>query len=232
MNTIESIYIPRMKNSHSYKNVENIIASANIGTVTRIDFIPLNKKPGFREIMDNKYKSAFIYIIKKEEGNNSFWSKLNDKNNDACIIIRTSNGIKTGEYWICLKNKNPIQETMMNVHQIVDNGRRLEEIVEKQALEIEELKKQNKIIVQAIYQLHGGLYNQTTQAGSLETVNNILFDIKDDEISQEPDKSKWTIWPTTRQGDNNEKRIEKLEEIIMGNKHCRKPKRRPLRVQG
>jgi formylmethanofuran dehydrogenase subunit E len=51
------------------------------------------------------------------------------------------------EFWICLKNKTPVRTTMMNIHQIVENSRYLENLVLeqgkqllKQAEEMNELK--------------------------------------------------------------------------------------------
>jgi hypothetical protein len=62
----------------------------------------------------------------------------------------------------------------------------------------------------AIYQLHGGLFNQTTQAHMINENNAILF-CKEKPIHPVDPVN---IWPTTRQGDEHEERISKLEKTI------------------
>jgi hypothetical protein len=57
-----------------------------------------------------------------------------DKNDEPLKIIPT----ETSEYWLVLKNKSPVQPTLMNVHQIVENSRFLEEKLENQEKIIEE----------------------------------------------------------------------------------------------
>jgi len=48
-NTPMSIYIPRMANSTTESHVMEIFHIYKIGDVRRVDFTPLNKKPGFTE---------------------------------------------------------------------------------------------------------------------------------------------------------------------------------------
>ena len=63
----------------------------------------------------------------------------------------------------------------------------------------------------AIYQLHSGLYNQRTQLYILRSNNALLFGTTLPEISS---KNSEDIYPTTRQGDANELRIQILEEKV------------------
>ena len=59
---------------------------------------------------------------KKDIQNGSFKLSINQKN-----------------FWWLMKNKNPVSETKMNIHQIVENARLLSERVEKQEKIIEDL---------------------------------------------------------------------------------------------
>jgi hypothetical protein len=117
-----------------------VFNAQEIGFVRRIDFCPIDKKPGFVENTDSHVKSAFVHFhclnntqlvadiqatLARGEG-----YRLNVNGRDA------SNG-----YWILLKATNPVQDTMMNSHQIVDNCRHLEKRIEEQANEIKELKE-------------------------------------------------------------------------------------------
>ena len=118
-----SIYVPRVLNEHSVQSVSNIMSHFNIGIVQHVDFTPINKKPGFYESFDLKYKSAFIHFVDVPgyQMNNDFWIALKDQSQGYKLQISHF------EYWICLKNHSPIQRTMMNIHQVVENGRYLED---------------------------------------------------------------------------------------------------------
>ena len=93
-------------------------------------------------------------------------------------------------------------------------------IIEAQAEEIEKMKKDikknkktTKRINFALYQLLGGLFNHEKQTNTLQFSIDKLDGnhIRYNEID---DPTHWGIWPTTRQGDKNEKRIKKLEETL------------------
>jgi len=201
-----SIYIPRLSTSVTEYFVREELEKV-IGNVYRVDFTPINKKPGFTEIVDYEFRSAFIHfqrhytnketieILKKLERGESH------KFYPTCIL----------EYWILLKAKNPIQQTMMNNSQIVENCRYLEAKVEEQQETIKNLEDKLDGIHRVVYELVGGLFNGKTQAGSYHTNVNLLFP---DEIIEAKDTGKWSFWPTTRQGDANESKIEKLENKI------------------
>ena len=103
--------------------------------------------------------------------------------------------------------------------------RHLENLIKRQEKTIEKLKKKIDCTQNVVYQLIGDLYNQTTQATAIHTHLNTLFEYKlqdkdsdeesdeesDKEEEKQVDKSKWNIWPTTRQEDENEEHIKLLK---------------------
>ena len=220
-------------------SVANIMFHYKIGTVTRVDFTPINKQPGFNEEGDIVIKSAFVHfsdpILTSDNeyhyrsttafSNQAFWEAINYAGGSYTITFSER------EYWICLKNKNPVRRTMMNLHQVVESGRHLENLIEEQSKKIEEqakkiedLEEKMEGMHEVLYQLLGGLYNQKTQAGSLnsqldyllpETCNTEDDNTEDDNTRYRDHKNSWNIWPTTRQGDSNESRIEELEQQVM-----------------
>jgi len=123
----------------------------------------------------------------------------------------------------------------MNIHQVVENGRYLENLITEQGKELKNLKdtveEQKKIIDglhTTVYQLLGGLYCQRTQEGILDSHLKTIgfgsggYNVKDDTHPS-------GIWPTTRQGDQNAERITRLEhfishhikpEVLMADCHC------------
>jgi hypothetical protein len=159
-----SIYIPRMSTVHTEASIRKVMHDFRIGTVTHVDFIPINKKPGFVEYFDQVVMSAFVYFSdpwlssaddmycftsEKYMGNIQFWNTI--ATYEPCKIP-----VSTNEYWLCLKNKKPIQRTMMNIHQVVENGRYLENLVQEQASKIEELERKLEYIENTIF-------NRTTE---------------------------------------------------------------------
>jgi hypothetical protein len=213
-----------MSTCHTEKSIKKIMSAFRIGTVERVDFTPINKKPGFGENVDDVVMSAFVhfsdpllgddncynYMSDSYLGYNDFWDDISDNQPYRLQIAHN-------EYWICLRNKNPVQYTMMNIHQVVENSRHLENLVEKQNEEIKNLREsietqENKFegLHQVVYQLIGGLYNQSTQSGVIDVhLNNIGLP-----GASNTNTSKWGIWPTTRQGDECERRLRELEHDI------------------
>jgi hypothetical protein len=207
-----------MSTLHTVASIKNIMSSYRIGTVERVDFTPINKKPGFGENVDEIVMSAFVHFSDPLLGYDNCYNYMSDSylgNNDFWDDITCNQPYKLqisrNEYWICLKNKNPVQYTMMNIHQVVENSRHLENLVEEQKNKIQELEKKMDNMDEVIRQFVGGLYCQRTQQGILE---NFLRVLDGEGFSQEPlpeDTHNWSHWPTTRQGDDSEKRISELE---------------------
>ena len=137
-----------MSIDHNEESIAYYISQFQIGTISHIDFTPINKKPGFGENVDQVVKSAFVhfsnplYCFDKlylcqdgtDLGCSKFWKTIASGHPYKLQVTRN-------EYWLCLKNKNPIQRTMMNIHQVVENGRHLEGLVEAQAKALEEQAK-------------------------------------------------------------------------------------------
>lgn len=210
-----SIYIPRISRHYNAQSIERHMKEHGIGIVSYVDFTPINKKPGFDEKVDADIRSAFVHFENPCEslfymGNHVFWETIATGQPYKLQVSRH-------EYWICLKNKNPIQRTMMNIHQVVENGRHLEGLVEAQAKTIQEQAERIEVLERklegthnVVYQLIGGLFHQRDQDDILSTYLDNLFCRKIGQYSG--NLSKWGIWPTTRQGDECEKKIADLEE--------------------
>jgi hypothetical protein len=131
---IHSIYIPRIMSCIATQDL--IIEFQEYGPISRIDFTPVNQKPGFSEDISSDIKSAFVH----------FYYPLPFEMSDA---IQQNNPYKwypkyvhdpKHAYWLILPNKNPVQTTMMNSAQIVENCRYLEQKVEAQQTKIDQLE--------------------------------------------------------------------------------------------
>jgi hypothetical protein len=225
-----SIYIPRLKSNVTEDYIKYVFRSTSVGEVARVDFTPINKKPGFGENVDNVVKSAFVHF--------SFFTNISNADPVFGNKVREGNGYKfylgtvQEGYWLLLPAKNHIQQTMMNNSQIVDNSRYLEAKLEeqeavltKQTLTIQELQKKLDGVQNVVCQLLVGLFNQSNQREIFETHLSILF--SEDRVRskfEDPVNSEWDIYPTTHQGDANEEKIKCLQKkfndlIVTVNNH-------------
>lgn len=89
---------------------------------------------------------------------------------------------------------------------------------DKNAERIKQLEKDNALLKEnleatqsTLHHLIGGLYNQQTQKKMLNKHRVVLFSQNQDDSDEDQEENNW---PTTRQGDENEDRIQKLEENI------------------
>jgi len=97
---------------------------------------------------------------------------------------------------------------MSSIESIQKENAELRKIVENHAEEIERCKG-------VIYQLVGGLFNQKTQKWIGRSHINVLIGKPEETREEEEEEiSAESIWPTTRQGDQQEERIRKMEETI------------------
>ena len=107
-------------------------------------------------------------------------------------------------------NNRPIDKIEEQIIVLNEKVKYLENIVEKQSNQI---SAQNN----ALYSLVGGLFSQSTQGKTIASYLELLLDnfTQENKEYYERDElnhyNKWSIWPTTRQGDEHEQRIEQLE---------------------
>ncbi len=210
-----SMYIPRIAMNFTAERLAEIISYYKIGTVHSVDFIPLNKKNGFHEKFEGDYKAAFVHVIKSsisQEMMDAFWQKLEENKINEIWLNKF-------EYLMCLKAIRPIERTGMNIHQVVENGKYLEDLITTQNKELKQMKEhiqhqdiQIEGLKNVVYQLVGGLFCQSTQSKIMSThLSELGFDLSP---TSKNDSHRFKSFPTTRQGDEHEKRIEVLEGII------------------
>ena len=122
---------------------------------------------------------------------------------------------------------NPSQELKMNISQVIQSSIRLaytagvvdalEKKVEEQEKTIQFLTSKMEGVSDLLYQFVGGLFCQKTQSSIINMHLNCLYseEIKQGEREKlKEEDADINSWPTTRQGDSNEKRIEALEAQI------------------
>jgi hypothetical protein len=117
---ILSFYIPRISITYNELSIVIAFKNMNIGVVKRVDFM-LNEETDL-------YQSAFVHMDFMYD--NDYTEKIltNVFHNNKSIRVYP-NTINRSLYWILLKNKNPITETRLNIHQLAENINKLEEFV-------------------------------------------------------------------------------------------------------
>jgi hypothetical protein len=201
MATITSIYVPRMSSVHDEDCVmREFEENQQIGKVSRVDFVPIGKQPGFIEPDGTFVRSAFIHFdyYYNNEKSIKIMEKICRGYNHKMDVLITTNPSRyvahTYEYWILLKAKNPVKKTMMNKHQIVDNCRFLEEKIEeqtktleKQEKKIKELQKTAHGLYQIVYQLIPMSFDGNGQDFCLRVLDGEFYKEKEEEEYRDDD---------------------------------------------
>jgi hypothetical protein len=132
-----SFYVPRMLSEYDETRVKGIFTNLCIGTVNRVDFVPIEGEPRFQK--------AFVHM--EQIYNTPSTAHIMSEVFDGGRGVRVRPGMfNQNEYWVLLKNKTPVQETKLNIHQVVENARILQGVVEAQAADIKALREQLALI--------------------------------------------------------------------------------------
>ena len=129
-----SFFVPRMLTEYDETRVKGILANVIcVGIVSRVDFVPIEGEPRFQK--------AFIHM--EQLYNTPATSHIMSEVFEGHRGVRVYPGMfHQNEYWVLLKNKSPVQETKLNIHQVVENTRILQSVVEAQAKEIKAMREQ------------------------------------------------------------------------------------------
>lgn len=125
-NEIKSIYIPRLSNLYTENDVKYTFRLLSIGEVNRVDFTPIHNHKNKDEINEH-FQSAFVHF-------DFFYDTgiAQDTQNYLYNNIALKLHLDDHTFWWILNNKNPIPETKLNIHQLAENMRLLEEKVKQQ----------------------------------------------------------------------------------------------------
>jgi hypothetical protein len=156
-----SIYIPRVPTGYNVPLLEHIF-NRDVGAVERVDLMPCeNAKWADRANPSRRFNKAFIHL--KYYYNYDLSNLIiNAFTHDAAYYWHT----QPREYFILLKNRNPVPSTILNIHQVVDNCRLMEDQLSSSKQEIAELKtmvadleEKNDRMIQELVQVFGVLHN-------------------------------------------------------------------------
>ncbi len=164
MSTQFSLYIPIISTSYSEEYIKQIFGNTgfgtNIGNVCRVDFAPAKSKPGHSSINQVIIRSAYVYI--------SVFYRSRLSENIQRTVFSLQKGFRLtvapNEYWLLLKNRNPIPSCDQNIHQVVERLRIVESFASSQRNQIDTL---NQMLIEQ------GKYSERI----LDVVVDILHDM-------------------------------------------------------
>jgi hypothetical protein len=118
-NEIKSICIPRLPILYTENDVKYTFKLLGIGEVNRVDFVPIHNHKNF-QLAFVHFDFFYDTAIAQEIQNYLY-------NNIACKL-----DVDNSTFWWILNNNHPIPETKLNIHQLAENIRLLEEKVKQQ----------------------------------------------------------------------------------------------------
>lgn len=138
------LYIPVISTSYLEDDIKRIF-DADIGKVVRVDFAPAKSRPGQGKNVPNIIRSAYVYI--------SCFYRTRLAANIRSTVYGSNRGFRftlaPREYWVLLRNRNPIPSCDQNIHQLSQRLRAVESLARSQQETIDSLQK--SLLAQAKY---------------------------------------------------------------------------------
>jgi hypothetical protein len=144
-----SVFIPTISKVHTEEIIANYFAVNCVGKVERVDFVEFQSgvKGLHGEVKD--FQQAFVHFSPQQKtreimeaieqkGSYRFYP-CEMKERHSCSFKEQN------QYWILLKNKNPVPKTELNVNQLAHNQKLMEE---REALMVEKMEKMEQKMAQ------------------------------------------------------------------------------------
>ena len=176
-----SIYIPRISKHFTSNDV--IFALRSIGLIQRVDFTYVGQKPGFC-FNPTENRSAFVHFehLYVTHYTNYLRYELDEGRSVRCDI-------GGGKYLILLKNSRPIPSTLMNITQVTENCRLLEEKVQELSSKIsaqdEKISAQDEKISEQAESIKALLEVSKIQSVAIERLQRTVYDVIGSKFNQE-----------------------------------------------
>jgi len=153
------LYIPRISFASkgielAEKIVQHEFITAGIGNVSRVDFAPLGKKPGFLSNSHetrNELLMAFVYVSYYDtEIARNVLATIQQPSVAYRLMLSSANIYSYDKYWLLLPAITTIPRTVMNIHQVVENSSYLERLIMEQSATIAALTEKVGILEKQI----------------------------------------------------------------------------------
>ena len=154
-----SFYVPLMALRYTEESVKTIFESKfGLGVVNRVDFVAIEG--------NQRFQKAFIHMstINCIESVDAIMTKV--FNNHESVRMYPD-AVNVNTYWILLANKNPVTETSLNIHQVTENARILQELVFKQTEQIARLQE-------TVYNLTTRIFDHVAEKNVIYAYSNFM----------------------------------------------------------
>lgn len=134
-----SVFIPTISKAHTEEIIANYFALNSVGKVERVDFVEFQNDGEDRACDAKRFQQAFVHFSPQQK-TREIMEAIEQKGSYRFYPFKEQN-----QYWILLKNKNPVPKTELNVNQLAHNQKLMEEryvqMEEREALMVEKMEK-------------------------------------------------------------------------------------------
>ena len=134
-----SVFIPTIPKVHTEERIANYFALKCVGNVERVDFVEFQSDEEDRACDPKRFQQAFVHFT-PDQKTHEIMEAIEQKGSYRfypCDKLICSFK-EQNQYWILLKNKNPVPKTELNVNQLAHNQNLMEE---REALMVEKMEK-------------------------------------------------------------------------------------------
>jgi hypothetical protein len=140
-NQMYSVFIPTIPKIHTEEIIANYFALNSVGKVERVDFVEFQS--GVKD-----FQQAFVHFSPQQK-TREIMEAIEQKGSYRFYpcekLINICSFKEQTQYWILLKNKNPVPKTELNVNQLAHNQNLMEE---REALMVEKMEKMEQRMAQ------------------------------------------------------------------------------------
>ena len=126
-----SVFIPTIPKIHTEEIIANYFALNSVGKVERVDFVEFQSGED-RAFDATRFQQAFVHFSPQQK-TREIMEAIEQKGSYRFYPFKEQN-----QYWILLKNKNPVPKTELNVNQLAHNQNLMEE---REALMVQKMEK-------------------------------------------------------------------------------------------
>ena len=143
-----SVFIPTISKVHTEEIIANYFALNSVGKVERVDFVEFQSgvKGLHSDVKD--FQQAFVHFSPQQK-TREIMEAIEQKGSYRFYpcekLINICSFKEQTQYWILLKNKNPVPKTELNVNQLANNQKLMEE---REALMVEKMEKMEQRMTQ------------------------------------------------------------------------------------
>jgi len=127
-----SVFIPTISKLHTEERIAYYFAVNCVGKVERVDFVEFQNDEEDRACDAKGFQQAFVHFSPLLQ-THEIMEAIEQKGSYRFYPFKEQN-----QYWILLKNKNPVPKTELNVNQLAHNQKLMEE---REALMVEKMEK-------------------------------------------------------------------------------------------